>query len=89
MVGALTLVYDHHVHLLGERLTEIQHSAHHLIRSTLHVHLDHQHCLEVIVLQGRMGEIDRIANSLLSTKGVQHGKLTVTAAEPHSHSHSE
>ncbi len=79
VVGSVTLLYDHHVRLLGDRLTDLQHEAHHLIRSTLHVHLDHHNCLEIIVLQGKMAEVEKIANALISMKGVQHGKLTVTS----------
>jgi CopG family nickel-responsive transcriptional regulator len=77
-VGTLTLVYDHHVRQLGERLTEIQHDHHQQVISTLHVHLDHSQCLEVLVLRGKAGEIRRIADKLIAAKGVQHGKLTLT-----------
>ncbi|MBI5281899.1 MAG: nickel-responsive transcriptional regulator NikR [Candidatus Solibacter usitatus] len=80
VVGALTLVYDHHVRLLSERLTEMQHEHYAEIVSTLHVHLDHHHCLEVLVLRGKSGEVRKIADKLIATKGVQHGRLTVTAA---------
>ena len=52
VVGTLTLIYDHHVRMLSDRLTEMQHEHHHEIISTLHVHLDHDHCLEVLVLRG-------------------------------------
>jgi len=52
-VAALTLVYDHHVRDLTERLTELQHELGDRVRSTVHVHLDHDHCLEVIVMRGR------------------------------------
>jgi CopG family nickel-responsive transcriptional regulator len=77
-VGTLTLVYDHHVRQLGERLTEMQHEHHHLVISTLHVHLDHNNCLEVLVLRGKAGEIRHIADRLIAAKGVHHGKLTLT-----------
>lgn len=80
VVGTLTLVYDHHVPMLQERLTEMQHEHHEEIISTLHVHLDHHHCLEVLVLRGRSGRIREIADRLIATKGVQHGRLTLTAA---------
>ncbi|MGJ5817400.1 nickel-responsive transcriptional regulator NikR [Paludibaculum fermentans] len=80
VVGALTLVYDHHVRMLSDKLTEIQHDHHEEIVSTLHVHLDHDHCLEVLVLRGLCGSVQKIADRLLSTKGVQHGRLTLTAA---------
>lgn len=78
VVGALTLVYDHHVRLLQERLTHMQHEHHAEIISTLHVHLDHHHCLEVLVLRGRSSRVRAIADRLIATKGVQHGRLTLT-----------
>lgn len=78
LVGTLTIVYDHHVRLLSEHLTELQHQAFALIRSTLHIHLDHDHCLEVIVLQGKARELQKISDALISVKGVKHGKLTIT-----------
>ena len=79
VVGTVTLVYDHHVRLLGERLTEIQHQAFHNVLSTLHVHLDHDHCLEVLVLRGKSSAVRKMADALISTKGVKHGRLTITA----------
>ena len=81
VVGTVTLLYDHHVRQLSEKLTELQHQFHHWILSTLHVHLDHHNCLEVIVVQGTSAEVQRVADLLIATKGVKHGKLVVTAAE--------
>lgn len=78
VVGTVTLVYDHHVRLLSDKLTELQHEFYHHILSTLHVHLDPDHCLEVLVLRGRAAEVRRIAETLISTKGVKHGRLTIT-----------
>jgi len=80
VVGTVTLVYDHHVRLLNEKLTSIQHDHHHSILSTLHVHLDHDHCLEVLVVRGRAAEVRRVADVLISTKGVKHGRLTITTS---------
>jgi CopG family nickel-responsive transcriptional regulator len=77
-VGTVTLVYDHHSTDLSDKLTEQQHSHHEEILSTLHIHLDTHHCLEVIVLRGRAGEIKRIADALIGTKGVKHGKFVAT-----------
>jgi CopG family transcriptional regulator, nickel-responsive regulator len=77
-VGTLTLVYDHHVRQLADKLTDMQHDHYREIVSTLHVHMDHDHCLEVLVLRGRAGNIRKIADKLISTKGVQHGRLTLT-----------
>jgi CopG family transcriptional regulator, nickel-responsive regulator len=78
VVGTVTLVYDHHVRLLSEKLTAIQHDYHHTILSTLHVHLDHDHCLEVLVVRGRSAVVRKVADVLISTKGVKHGRLTIT-----------
>jgi CopG family nickel-responsive transcriptional regulator len=77
-VGTVTLVYDHHSTDLADKLTEHQHSHHREIVSTLHIHLDAQHCLEVVVLRGQAHEIARIASGLISTKGVKHGKFVAT-----------
>ena len=78
VVGTVTLVYDHHVRLLSEKLTAIQHDFHHSILSTLHVHLDHDHCLEVLVVRGKSAAVRKLADTLISTKGVKHGRLTIT-----------
>lgn len=79
VVGSVTLVYDHHVRMLSDKLTEMQHHHYHHILSTMHVHLDHDHCLEVLVLRGQSGQVRKIAEALISTKGVKHGRLTITA----------
>ena len=80
VVGTVTLVYDHHVRLLSEKLTGIQHDHHHSILSTLHVHLDHDHCLEVLVVRGKAAGVRAVANALISAKGVKHGRLTITTS---------
>jgi len=77
-VGTITMVYDHHVPELSERLTHLQHEYNELIQSTLHIHLDHHRCLEVLVVRGQSSRIKEVANALIATKGVKHGKLTVT-----------
>ena len=59
VVGTVTLVYDHHVRMLNEKLTSIQHDHHHSILSTLHVHLDHDNCLEVLVVRGKSAAVRR------------------------------
>jgi CopG family nickel-responsive transcriptional regulator len=79
VVGTVTLVYDHHVRMLNEKLTDLQHEFHQSILSTLHVHLDHDHCLEVLVVKGNASIVRHIADVLISTKGVKHGKLTITS----------
>ena len=75
--AALTLVYDHHVRDLTERLTEIQHELGDRVRSTMHVHIDHDHCLEVIVMRGKSDELQRVAEKLLATRGVKHGGIEI------------
>jgi len=78
IAGTITLVYDHHKQHVQATLTDIQHDHHELIISTLHVHLDHDNCLEVLVVRGKAGSIKKIADELIAAKGVKHGKLTVT-----------
>ena len=77
-VGTVSLVFDHHTRDLSDKLTEHQHSHHREIVSALHVHLDAHHCLEVVVLKGRARDIRRLADELIGTKGVKHGKLMTT-----------
>jgi CopG family transcriptional regulator, nickel-responsive regulator len=77
-VGTVTLVYDHHSRDLADKLTEHQHTHHQEIVSTLHVHLDADHCLEVVVLRGVAREIKRVADGLIGTKGVKHGQFVAT-----------
>lgn len=77
VVGSVTIVYDHHVRLLNEKLVDLQHEHYHQILSTLHVHLDADHCLEVLVLRGKASQVRSIADSLIATKGVKHGRLTI------------
>ncbi|MDD2628832.1 MAG: nickel-responsive transcriptional regulator NikR [Limnochordia bacterium] len=79
IVGTLTLLYDHHVRELSDRLTDLQHHYHQNIISTLHVHLDQSLCLEVLILKGKDQDIEKIAGKLISTRGVKYGKLTSTS----------
>lgn len=81
-VGTLTLIYDHHVRALTEKLTELQHDLGDQIRSTLHVHLDHEHCLEIIVMHGRSDELHAASERILALKGVLHGAIEVYAHRP-------
>ncbi len=78
IAGTITLVYDHHKQNLQSVLTDIQHDHNDMIISTVHVHLDHHNCLEVILVRGKAGSIRKIADELIAAKGVKHGKLTVT-----------
>jgi CopG family nickel-responsive transcriptional regulator len=87
-VATLTLVYDHHVRELTEKLTEFQHQLGDRVRSTLHVHLDDRRCLEVIILRGRSDELKRVADRLLATRGVTHGGIEIVAeTDDHDHGH--
>ena len=78
IAGTITLVYDHHKPHLQASLTDIQHDHHDAILSTVHVHLDHHNCLEVLLVRGKARIIRKIADELIAAKGVKHGKLTVT-----------
>jgi CopG family transcriptional regulator, nickel-responsive regulator len=82
-VGTVTLVYNHHVRDLSDKLTEQQHSHHDQIVSALHVHLDAHNCLEVLVIRGTAGAIKQIADALIGVKGVKHGKLVLTITGDH------
>ncbi|RLE30978.1 nickel-responsive transcriptional regulator NikR [Candidatus Acetothermia bacterium] len=78
VVGVITLVYDHHVRDIEARLTGIQHEHHREVLSTLHVHLDHERCLEVVAVKGEGGRIAELAAKLIGLRGVRHGRLTAT-----------
>jgi CopG family transcriptional regulator, nickel-responsive regulator len=78
VVGAVSIVYDHHHRALSRRLTSIQHDDGDAIVSALHVHLDHDRCLEVIVVRGPAARVRRIADRLIGEKGVVHGGLFLT-----------
>jgi len=77
-VGTITLVYSHDTRELSDNLNDLQHQYHELVRSTMHIHLDGHNCLEVIVVKGKARDIKTVADRLIGTKGVKHGKLTVT-----------
>ena len=80
VVGSVTLVYNHHVRQLNDKLLDLQHDHHNSILSTLHVHLDHENCLEVLLIKGKAAAVNQIANALISTKGVKHGRLTLSSS---------
>lgn len=82
-VAALTVVYDHHVRDLTERLTELQHELGEKVRATMHVHLDHDHCLEVTIMNGLSDELRGVAEQILATRGVKHGGVEVVALPKH------
>ena len=74
--GTLTLVYDHHKNDLARRLTQMQHDEHDIIIATLHVHLDHHNCLEVLILKGEAARVRALADKLISCKGVKIGRAS-------------
>ena len=76
--GALTIIYDHHIRNIKNRLMETQHNHLKEILSTTHVHIDRNNCLEVIVLRGKTGNIKKLSDNIISTGGVKHGKLVIT-----------
>jgi len=79
VVGTVTLVYDHHVHDLYDKLTDLQHNYHTNIISTTHIHLDAHNCLEVLIVRGKSQTVKTIADRLISTKGIKHGQLAMTS----------
>jgi len=90
VVGTITLIYDHHASGITEKLTELQHADHELVVSTSHAHLDHDSCLEVLIVHGRSAEVTRFADRLIGLKGVQHGRLVITVpANSLGHSHKD
>lgn len=78
VMGTLTIVYNHHANDLQEKLHSIQHDYLDMIVASMHVHIDHDNCLEVIVLKGETGLVQDVANMILGTKGVKTGRLITT-----------
>ena len=78
--GTVTLIYDHHARLLLDKLTDLQHQYHDAIMSSVHVHLDHDNCLEVILVRGKSASVRKLADSLIATKGVKHGRFMLTTS---------
>jgi len=77
VAGAITLVFDHHKRELMNTLTDIQHDFHTLIISSQHIHLDHDNCLEIIIVRGKPKEVRELADKLRATKGVKYGSLSI------------
>jgi CopG family nickel-responsive transcriptional regulator len=78
VAGAITIVYDHHKRNILHTLNHIQHDYHSIILSNLHFHIDHHNCMEIIAVKGRAGMLRELAEKIISTKGIEHGKLTMT-----------
>ncbi len=79
VAGTVTIIYDHHVRGLSDMLLELQHAHHEMILSVMHVHLEHDNCLEVMVVKGKASEARELAGRLIGVKGVKHGKLTISS----------
>jgi CopG family transcriptional regulator, nickel-responsive regulator len=79
VVATLSMIYDHHKPNLSNKLTEIQHHSHGSVLAATHVHLDSDNCLEVVIMKGRSGEVQHLADHMLAMQGVKHGKLVVTS----------
>jgi CopG family nickel-responsive transcriptional regulator len=98
VVGTVTLIYDHHASGISEKLTDLQHASHELVVSTSHAHLDHDSCLEVLIVHGKSAAVSQFADRLIGLKGVQHGRLVMTVPAHafkesqknlHKHSHKQ
>ena len=93
-VASLSYVYDHHARDLAERLTTLQHEHHDLVLSSMHVHLDHDNCLENVMLRGPTRKVQDFANALMAEPQVRHGRLNLVPVEfmrhdgHHHHVHS-
>jgi CopG family nickel-responsive transcriptional regulator len=85
-VACLSYVFNHHERDLSERLTRLQHAHHDLSVSTLHAHLDHDHCIETVILRGPTAQVQQFADAVCAERGVHHGKLNLISVDTH-HSH--
>jgi CopG family nickel-responsive transcriptional regulator len=78
VIGTLTYVYNHHEGEVNSRLLELQHGHHHEILFTTHVHMDHDMCLEVLIVKGKTRKVRELGNNIKAIKGVKHGELVIT-----------
>jgi CopG family nickel-responsive transcriptional regulator len=85
VMGVISLVYDHHRHQLQEKITDLQHAHHHQIVSTTHIHMDHDNCLEVIIIRGKAAEVQQLTDNLIALRGVRSGKLAMSSTGEHLH----
>ena len=79
-IGTLTMIYDHHTGNLMEKLLKIQHDNTSEILTTTHIHIDHDNCLEVLILKGKTKHIQQLADTIKSLKGIKHGELVITTS---------
>jgi len=78
VIGTLTMIYDHHTGNLTNKLLDLQHNHTNEILSTTHIHVDHHNCLEVLVLKGKSGRVQKLADSIKALKGIKNGELVIT-----------
>jgi len=88
-IAALSYIYNHHERDLAERLTSPQHAHHDLPVSTMHAHLDHDNCMETVILRGSTGAVRKFADAMMAERGVRHGALNLVPADldPGRHHH--
>jgi len=87
-VANLSYVYNHHERELAERLASVQHDHHDLVISSMHAHLDHEQCIETVLLKGPAQRVRAFADAIIAERGIRHGKLNLVSVEltsPHSH----
>jgi CopG family transcriptional regulator, nickel-responsive regulator len=92
-IASLSYIYNHHERRLAERLTDLQHHAHDLVVSSMHVHLDHDNCLETLFLRGATADVRTLAEKISAERGVRHGQINlvpvdVDSGQHHHHLHS-
>lgn len=80
-VATVSYIYDHHERMLANRLTQIQHDHHDVAAASQHVHLDHDNCLETVILKGRIDEVRACADAIISQTGVRHGNVHIVPVE--------
>ncbi len=79
VIGVVNILYNHHKRELGEKLTDLQHEHHSLVLSSMHIHLDHDNCVEVIIMRGTSQHVKNLADLLIASKGVKHGTVNLTS----------
>ena len=77
-IGTLTMIYNHHIGNITDKLLKIQHEQNNDILVTTHIHIDHNNCLEILVLRGKTGKILKLAEKIKALKGIKHGKVVIT-----------
>jgi CopG family transcriptional regulator, nickel-responsive regulator len=86
-IASLSYVYNHHERRLSERLTDLQHHAHDLVVSSMHVHLDHDNCLETLFLRGATSDVRALAEKISAERGVRHGQINLVPVDVESEHH--